>query len=76
MVVTCVHASIEIPSETVIFTFLQVELLLRRAAGDAKNQLSGKIYTRANVELFDYEVQSWIKKSLDDYCQAAHGMVK
>jgi len=48
-----------------------VELLWRRAEGDAREVLSGKLYVLVSAELLDYDVSRRVEESLEKY---SHGV--
>jgi len=51
----------------------QVELLWRRAEGDAREVQSGKLYMLMNAELLDYDVSRRVEESLEKHSHAVPG---
>lgn len=49
-------------------SLLQVELLCRRASGDAKSKHCGRIYCFAFIDLLSYEVATFAEKCIEKYC--------
>ena len=60
-------------SVSVMADFFKVELLWRRAEGDARNGRHGKIYCLVHAELLDYDVARKAEQSLDKHSHAAEG---
>ena len=60
-------------SVSVMDDFFKVELLWRRAEGDARNGRHGKIYCLVHAELLDYDVARKAEQSLDKHSHAAEG---
>jgi len=50
-----------------------VELLWRRAEGDAREVLSGKLYVLVSAELLDYDVSRRVEESLEKYSHGVPG---
>ena len=50
-----------------------MELLWRRAEGDALEVLSGKLYTLVSAELLDYDVSRRVEESLEKYSHGVPG---
>jgi len=52
----------------------QVELLWRRAEGDARKVQSGKLYMLVSAELLDYDVSRRVEESLEKHSHAVPGL--
>jgi len=50
-----------------------VELLWRRAEGDARAVQSGKLYMLVNAELLDYDISRRVEESLEKHSHAVPG---
>jgi len=50
-----------------------VELLWRRAEGDARKVRSGKLYMLVSAELLDYDISCRVENSLEKHSHAVHG---
>ena len=53
----------------------QVELLWRRAEGDAREVHSGKLYVLVSAELLDYDVSRRVEDSLEKHSHAVPGLL-
>jgi len=53
---------------------LQVELLWRRAEGDAREVHGGKLYMLVNAELLDYDISRRVEESLEKHSHAVPGL--
>jgi len=51
----------------------QVELLWRRAEGDAREVRSGRLYMLVNAELLDYDISRRVEESLEKHSHAVPG---
>lgn len=51
----------------------QVELLWRRAEGDAREVRSGKVYMLVRAELLDYDISRRVEESLEKHSHAVPG---
>jgi len=52
-----------------------VELLWRRAEGDAREVHSGKLYVLVSAELLDYDVSRRVEDSLEKHSHAVPGLL-
>jgi len=50
-----------------------VELLWRRAEGDAREVHSGKLYMLVNAELLDYDISRRVEESLEKHSHSVRG---
>jgi len=50
-----------------------VELLWRRAEGDAREVESGKLYMLVGAELLDYDISRGVEESLEKHSHAVPG---
>jgi len=58
---------------TSLLSVHQVELLWRRAEGDARKVQSGKLYMLVNAELLDYDISRRVEASLEKHSHAVPG---